>query len=134
MEVVFYLASFEKNYNEFYKQVVSLVPENERVICKSLKELSLVLNRTLEGQLICVIAAGRKQDLLDLLSIREFLRRSKLILLLPDRSDGIIEIAHTLYPRYLDSIGNDFSNIAAVLAKMTEFGSVSLLMEYGKIG
>lgn len=70
------------------------------------------------GQYIYVVVVGRKQDLLDLLSIQELLRSSKLILIIPDNSNEIIEISHTFYPRFLDSIKGNYLNIAAVLKKM----------------
>ncbi|MBU2515376.1 hypothetical protein KJ966_29015 [bacterium] len=132
MDVIFYLSNFDKKQMLFEKQVISLIPGNHRIICNSLNELSSVLTRTLEGQRICVVVAGKKQDLLDLISIRELLRKSKLILLLPDTSRELVEIAHTLYPRYLDSIRSSFSNIGSVLSKMLDNRSIDPSVEYHK--
>jgi hypothetical protein len=119
MDVIFYLSGIESYQTLFEEKVIRSVPSDCRVLCKSLRELSSALRRSMAGRSICVIATGRKKDLLNLLSIKDLLKNSKLILLLPNRSDDMIEIAHTLYPRYLDSVSSDFSNIKAVLNKMS---------------
>lgn len=76
------------------------------------------------GRSICVIAAAKKKDLFDLLSIQDLLKNSKLVLLLPDDSEETLEVAHLLYPRYLDSIESDYTNLRAVLFKMINFQTI----------
>jgi len=81
------------------------------------------------GQYICVVVAGKKQDLLDLFSVQELLKNSKLILIMPDNSNDIIEIGHAFYPRFLDSINGNYLNIAAVLKKMAHIGPAEAALE-----
>ncbi len=121
--IVFYMSGFEDVRLLFEKEVVSIVPQNLRTICSSLKELSAAIRRQSLGRCICVVLTGEKSDLLDLFSIRDLLRESKLILVLHDDSDGTIELGHKFFPRFSNSINNGFENTAAVLAKMLDSNS-----------
>ena len=129
IDVVFYMSGFEKRQALFEQKVISSIPRNSRKICKSLDELSSVLRRSMVGQYICVVVAGKKQDLLDLFSVQELLKNSKLILIMPDNSNDIIEIGHAFYPRFLDSINGNYLNIAAVLKKMAHIGPAEAALE-----
>lgn len=116
--IVFYLSSDENVRLLFDKEVVSTVPENCRIICNSLKGLTTVISQSIMDQYIYVVLAGEMQDLMALFTIRDLLKESKLILILPDDSDRSVELGHRFYPRYSVSVNSDFSNTAAVLAKM----------------
>lgn len=118
MDVLFYLTGSRKQQLLFEKIVVSVVPKNQRSICRSLEELTESLLQSTAGEQICVILTEAEQDLLSLFSIRDILKRTRLILVLPDNSDTSVSLGHRFYPRFAESISNGFSNTAAVLAKM----------------
>jgi hypothetical protein len=120
MDIIFYLSGIEDNQKQFEEKVISLIPLENQTICYTLNDLSSALRKSMAGQSICVVAVGREKDLQDLLPIKDLLRNSKLILLLPDETDELFDIGHTLYPRYLKTVRSDYSHIAAVLAKMAD--------------
>lgn len=117
-DVLFYINGSRKQQVLFEEKVVSIVPENRRLICRSLKELSASLHQSVAGGQICVILTESEQDLLSLFSIRDSLKLTRLILVLPDNSEMSVSLGHRFYPRFADSIGSGLSNTAAVLNRM----------------
>ena len=79
----------------------------------------------ISGSDIVVITAGvprkpgmSREDLVDLLSIRNLLDDLRVILLLPNREKETINKGHTLRPRFLTYADSNLLNVAAVLSKM----------------
>lgn len=116
--VLFHIAGSKKMQRLFEEQVVSVIPRNRRIVCDSIRELSDAIRRSAVGQCLCVLLTGDRSDLLDLFSIQDLLRESRLILILPDNSETSAEMGHRLYPRFSDSVDSGFANTAAVLSKM----------------
>jgi hypothetical protein len=67
---------------------------------------------------VAILLASSKEELLDLLSLRDLLWDIKLILILPDSTPGSIAQGHLLRPRFLSDCGSDFVDVAAVLNLM----------------
>ena len=61
------------------------------------------------------IVANSKEDLLNLLFIRNLLQDIRIILILPDREKDTIEKGHRLYPRFMSYLDGDLEEVAAVL-------------------
>jgi hypothetical protein len=86
----------------------------------SIEELSGAL-RPFTGhkqETILVLFATDRRDLIELLSIIELLKNSRLILVLPDERPETVQTAHLLMPRYIGYADGDLSDVAAVLKKM----------------
>lgn len=122
-DVLFYLTGVDGKRQLFEKEVISLVPGNRRVVCESLREFVSIIRKSVVGRWICVVLAGNKRDLIDLFQIRDVLKESRLILVLPDQSDDMVALGHMFYPRYAESGENGFGHIAAVLLKMAGIDS-----------
>jgi len=129
MEVLFYLTGSRKLQLLFEESVVSVVPRQQRIICRSLGELTDSLQRLTVEKRICVILTELEQDLLSLFAIRDMLKRTRLILVLPDNSKTCISLGHRFYPRFSEPISSGFSNTAAVLAKMASLPGDSCRVE-----
>lgn len=67
---------------------------------------------------IAVFLAASKEELSELVSIRNLLADLRIILVLPDARDDTISKGHTLRPRFLTDVDSDFLDIVAVLGKM----------------
>ena len=67
---------------------------------------------------IAVLLAANREDLYDLLSIRDLFRGISIILILPDRNADTIAKGHKLRPRFLTYKDSNFGAITAVLGKM----------------
>jgi hypothetical protein len=80
--------------------------------------LSRRLRQPRHNLAVAVLVAASRQELLELLSIRDLLDGIRIILVLPDRQDDTIAKGHRLYPRFLTFADSDFLDVAAVLSKM----------------
>jgi hypothetical protein len=67
---------------------------------------------------VAVLVADGHPELIQLLSLRPFLRKTRIILVLPDGEDETIALAHRLRPRYLCYLEDDFLELGFVLGKM----------------
>jgi hypothetical protein len=117
-DVLFYLTGTQQTQQLFEESVMTVVPQDRRVICHTLEELSNALQQSAVREQICVILVQNVGELLSLFLIKKMLRFSRLILVLPDSSEMSVALGHKFYPRFSDSIHNGLSNTAAVLAKM----------------
>lgn len=117
MNVLFYGKMTHGSGERLKKVIEALVPENVK-ICRTIDSLCHGLRQPGHNMTIAVLLASSREDLVDILSIRDLLYDVRIILILPDRKDDTIAKGHTLSPRFLSYIGSDFIDVAAVLDKM----------------
>jgi len=98
--------------------IEGLVPKQNTEIYRTIDSLSRRLRQPRHNLAVAVLLAASRQDLLELLSIRDLLDGIRIILVLPDRQDDTIAKGHRLYPRFLTFADSDFLDVAAVLSKM----------------
>ncbi len=95
-----------------------LAPEYQGDFYQTIGSFSQKLRRP-QGELsIAVLLAGTRDDLLDILSVKNLLERTRIIIILPDRNEDTISKGHTLFPRFLTYADCDFNWIKTVLEKM----------------
>ncbi len=68
---------------------------------------------------IVVLLAATREDLVALQSIKHLLEDTRILLVLPDEDAQTVRMAHELTPRFLTYLDGDFSDLSAVLRKMT---------------
>jgi len=86
---------------QLQKEIGELIPINDVEVYRSIENLSQRLRQRAHDLSIALLHAARKQDLTDILSIRDLLRDVRIILVLPDRDESTIAKGHTLRPRFL---------------------------------
>ncbi len=95
-----------------------LAPEYQGDFYQTIGAFTQKLRRP-QGELsIAVLLAGTRDDLLDILSIKNLLERTNIILILPDRDEDTINQGHTLFPRFLTYADSNFGWVNTVLKKM----------------
>ncbi|MDI6854215.1 MAG: hypothetical protein QME75_11515 [Deltaproteobacteria bacterium] len=67
---------------------------------------------------VAIFVAADRRALRQLLSLKEFLRRIRVILVLPDEEEETIALAHRLKPRYLCYLEDNCSELGQVVSKM----------------
>lgn len=67
-----------------------------------------------------VLLAATHDGLAGLVSLREFLSDTPLILILPDQEKGTIAQASRLCPKFTSTVDSDFNVVGAVLGRMLE--------------
>jgi predicted nucleotidyltransferase len=67
---------------------------------------------------VVVLFAQSNEQLLDLISLKDYLEDVRIILILPDRESETISVGHKLFPKYLSYADGDLTDVAAVLEKI----------------
>jgi hypothetical protein len=73
---------------------------------------------------VFVFLVSDRRELQGLIECREWLRDSRLILVLPDEEMETVSRGHVLRPRFITYAESDFIDVSAVLGKMTGIGAV----------
>jgi len=87
-------------------------------VCHTIEDFSKRVKQLPKKINIAVLLTQSKHELLELVSLRDFLEDVHIILILPDRENETIVNGHKLRPRFISYLDDDFTNIGSVLEKM----------------
>ncbi|MBE9582058.1 MAG: hypothetical protein IMF18_10615 [Proteobacteria bacterium] len=120
MSLLFYSTSAKGPGERLHRVIEVLVPKREIEIFRTIESLTRRLHRPGLGHnmTIAVFLAASKEELSELVSIRNLLADLRIILVLADAQGDTIAKGHTLRPRFLTDVDSDFLDIVAVLGKM----------------
>ncbi len=118
MKAFLYSSDIEGKGKEILEIMEELFLTDQLEVVRSVNGLSQKLREPWEKKPIAVILACRKDELIDLVSMREQLHPIRLILVLNDAEEGTIALAHRLHPNYLTYVHNDLQELKAVLQRM----------------
>ena len=88
---------------------------------KVCRDLDALRSRLLPGgnsPLAVVILAVTKQDLLNVVPLRDLLLSFRVIVILPDSDDVTVAMGWGIWPRFVSYADGDFRDVAGVLAKI----------------
>ena len=88
--------------------------------CHSLEEFSDILHRQYLGTRVMVIFASSEESLRGIVSLRDFLNDTKIILVLPDEKKDTMAMGFALFPRFITWLDSDLNELGAVLKKMLD--------------
>ena len=100
--------------------IQSISMENKIIAVATIRDLTQILHKPLNGVDAAVIFRATRKGLLDLLNLRDALLRLPVILILPDQKNETIAKGHSLRPRFLSYMDSDFSDVRDVLQKILE--------------
>ncbi len=123
MNLILYEGERESSLTRLLTSMESTLSIDEIEVFRSIESLKeRILQPTCEHTVVVVIT-GNRGELLDLLSLSDFLHSNskvRLILVLPDEKPETINIGYKLHPRFLSYIDSDFSEVLAVMGEMFE--------------
>jgi hypothetical protein len=120
MSILFY-APIDKDITEKYKRAIETAAPNETLeIYHTIDCLARRLFQPKYTISVAIFWAATKQDLSDIVSLRDWFDGVRLILILPDDEQDTVRKGHTLFPRFLSFIDSDFVMITSVLKKMVQ--------------
>jgi hypothetical protein len=118
MKIFIYSTKVNGAGERILKAVETIVSEGNVDIYRSIGELSSGLRQPRNDMNITLLLASSKEDLVDLLSIRDLLCDMRIILILPNSDPETVAKGHMLRPRFLSYCDSDFVDVAAVLSLM----------------
>jgi hypothetical protein len=118
MNLLFYAPVMNREGRQLYRMIEKLNPRMGLELHRSNVSLAQRLRLPLRGIPIAVLYLTRKEDLTDILSIKDLLGDIRIILSLPDREEETVSKGHILRPSFLVYPDSELRDVTEVLRKM----------------
>ena len=118
MQLLFYASRNDESENRLDAAIRSVSPEETIERFVTLEDFRERLRSIIEPNSIMVLAAVDREELLEMQAFRDMLTEIYIILVLPDREQDTIKLAHLLRPRFLSQTEDDFTDLSRIVAKM----------------
>ena len=118
MQLLFYSSKDDQNKKRLEAAVHKVIPESKLELFKSLDDFRVRLRMPIEPGSIAVLSASNREELQQMQLLRGLLTEIHVIVVIPDRKDSTIRLAHLLLPRFLSQKESDFTDLKIVLNKM----------------
>ena len=121
MNLILFIHEDASNNGELFKKTIDqqfkdLKIDTYRTI-NSFKEKLKQVSNYLEKVFILFVDSKNRLD--ELTSLIDLMERQRIILILPDNSRPVISASHQFYPRYFTFMSDTYSDLCAVIDKMT---------------
>lgn len=120
MDLIFFSAERNDYEQRLLASLRSLLPDTNVLVCRTARDLSVSLLRPLYDVLAAVMIIDEEEDLTALLDLEDVLFGVRIILVLDQSTDGLIEKGCRLRPRYIAMRDEDVDSVGAVLRKMAK--------------
>ena len=121
MTILFYAPKSGQWLEALQSCIKGVVPKKEIDIIRTARGLSRRLSRPGFDLDVIVLIIPTKNEFKNILSFRHLLLDRRIILILPDSDDNTIRHAHSLFPRFIDYVDGNKSDVSAVLQKMLNY-------------
>jgi len=118
MKLFLYAPDRSRSGKRLQRVIEALVSKEDTEIYRTTDGLTFRLRQPRHDPHIAVLLAASREDLSDILSLRDLLCDVRIMLVLPDRERDTIVKGHTLRPRFVTYADSDFVEMAAVLSKV----------------
>jgi hypothetical protein len=118
MQLLFYSSGDDQNKKRLEAAVHEVIPESKIELFERLDDFRERLRRPIEPDSIAVLSSSNREELQQMQLLRGLLREIYVIVVIPDRKDSTIRLAHLLLPRFLSQKESDFTDLKIVLNKM----------------
>ena len=118
MDIILYSIAEDEAGKKLQRSIEMLVRGGNFEVFSTFNSLSLRLHQPLDGVRMVVLNASSKQDLIDIISLRDILWNIRVILVLPNRDAATTSMGHILRPRLISYTDSDSLEVVAVLSRM----------------
>lgn len=118
MKLLFYYSQENPQTQSLENLVRSFVPDDSIEIYRSLGTLTERVRGPVNNITTAVFVASSLEELKKFYKLRSYFFDLRHIIILPEKNDQMIAIAHKLRPRFLSYFENGFNVVSAVLKKM----------------
>ena len=118
MNIILYSIAEDEAGKKLQRSIEMLVRGENFEVFSTFNSLSLRLHQPLDGVRMVVLNASSKQDLIDIISLRDILWNIRVILVLPNRDAATTSMGHILRPRLISYADSDSLEVFAVLSRM----------------
>lgn len=118
MRLLFYSPGDDQNHKRLEAAVRKEIPESQIELFKRRDNFRERLRRPVEPDSIAVLSTANREELQQMQLLRRLLTEIYVILVIPDRKESTIKLAHLLLPRFLSQQKDNFTNLGKVLNKI----------------
>ncbi len=118
MKLVVYYGKSEKKGHEIVSSMEDLISGESVEIHATIDGLSNRLRKFCRGQMIVIIITASRNELMNVVLLKDLLTDIPTILILPDHSQETFSKGAKLVPRYVSYIDSDFREIRLVMEKI----------------
>jgi len=118
MQLLLYSSKDDQNAKRLKAAVHKVIPESKIELFKRLDDFRERLRRPVEPNSIAVLSVPNREELQQMQLLRRLLTEIYVVLVIPDRKESTIKLAHLLLPRFLSQRNNNFIELSKVLNKM----------------
>ena len=118
MQLFLYSRGDGQNNRRLKAAVYKVIPESQIELYKRLDDFRERLRMPVEPDSIAVLSAWTREELQQMQVLRALLTEIYVVLVIPDRKENTIELAHLLLPRFLSQRNDSFMDLSKVLNKM----------------
>ena len=119
MKLILFAPPITEGNCQLNRLIDTFTAVNGLEIYREVQKLADRLREPQQESIITVLFASTKETLVDVLSIKDLLNDTRILLVLPDRQSETVAQGHMLRPRFVTYADGDFSRIAAVISKMS---------------
>lgn len=118
MQLLYYSSGVDENAKRLEAAVHKVIPAGRIEHFSKLDDFRDRLRTIVEPDSVAVLSAPNRGELQKMQLFRKLLTEIYVILVLPDRGQGTIALAHNLLPRFLSQKDSDFADLKVVLNRM----------------
>jgi len=102
----------------FLEDVTPVVPRDKLEVLPGPSALAERLRRPRDPSCVVLVLGPSHEDLRKIVSLREFLKDARIVLVLGDQSEETISLAHRVMPTYISDLGSGTTGVVSVLRQI----------------
>lgn len=118
MKLLFYYSQESSQIQSLENLIQSFVPGDSIEVYRSLETVTERLREPIDNIKIAVFVASSLAELKKFYKLKKYFFDLRHIIILPEKDEKMIAVAHKLRPRFLSYFDNGFNVVSAVLKKM----------------
>ena len=118
MKILLYMKKNGHSANRLQTGMAITVPDDSIEIVRTVEDLSRSFMQPENKPAIAIIMVTDRHELLEVLTVYQFLSDARIILILPDNGEDLFALGCKLYPRFVSYASRDFKDVLAVVEKM----------------
>lgn len=121
MNLILYTNSSNGKGKRLRQMIESTAPKEQVETFMTVNALGRKLRQPVHGVAIAVLLVESRQELLELISLKDLFKDIRIILILPDSKSETITIGHKLGPRFISYDYGNYQDVGMVLQKMVAY-------------
>jgi hypothetical protein len=120
MNLFFFVAKPGGHEERLLAAVAPLVSRGSLEVFRSFRGLDERVRRPKDAFSAAVVFNPTGEDLRKIAAVHDFLKGTKLFLVLPDQEEETIALAHKVFPTYITYLDADVTELVSVLRRLSE--------------